>query len=591
MQKKSLNEKEILLVLVCKNKEEMQSQVQLVEQSRLLVPNGWNFKAVSIVKTKNLAAAFNDLQKSSDAKYKIFLTEPIAWIDRSILINSVNAFFVTPKTGMIGLFGSEMPLDGDYTKARVFYGVYSCSDGSGGIKNYYGKDALYLQPVHMIDSGFFATSEDLPWDEKVGEDFLLAAQCCNFRSKGYDVGIPYQENQWVSFTSDARVYNPHADSKSYERQLKHFQTLYTKKYQPLVSVLIPAYNQPKFFKEALDSILNQTYKNIEIVIGDDSTNEDIKNLMKPYLKKYSNIKYNYHEGKSYGGARNMLSLLNDCSGEYVNYLLHDDLFYPEKLSRMMDYYVRDLENTIGIVTSARNLVDENSNFMKRKNPWHPHNDAVMSGREVGRKILFTLANFLGELSTVLFKKNDVPFKDPKSGERVFAIGCYCGIGGTVYGDLDAWLEILRKGKSCVFIHDVLSAFRQHAAQNTFNPYTRTHLPLDALGLCTISWLNNLFFNNIEEYKYCCNKWTTMAGMWFIPFQDSDSEDLKALKNTLLKMQDTTREGDYDKILDASINFILERLPKDNNPLTPLIRKNEKTGRWEKANDGLTPCYT
>ena len=583
MAKKSLDERKILLVVVYKSKEELQSQSQLFEKTQLKFPSGWNLQFISVIKNKNLAATFNNIQKTNDAKYKFYLTAPAVWIDPLIISNAINGFFIEPKTAMIGLFGSEMPISGDYTKAKNFYGMYCCKDENGNIKSYQGKDALYFQSAHMLDFSFFATNEDLPWDEKVGEDFIMAAQCCNFRSRGYVIGVPHQENRWVVFANNESTYNAKLNAK----ELEQFQTLYAKKFQPLVSVLIPAYNQPKFCQEALDSILAQTYKNIEILIGDDSTNEEVKKMVKPYLKKYPNIKYFYHNGKPYGGGKNMFSLLNACTGEYVNFLLHDDLFYPEKIYKMMEYFIRDLENNICLITSARDLVDENSKLIKRKNPWHPHADRIMNGIDIGRKVLFTLANFLGELSTVLFKKEDVAFRDMNTGKKCYAIGNYCGISGTVYGDLDTWLQILKSGKDCVFMHECLSAFRQHAAQNTFNPFTRTHLPLDALGFCTISWLNNIFFRNVEEYKYCCHKWITMAAMWLMPFSDADTEEVKHFKNWIIQLRGICQTGDYAKILDGSIRFLLERLP-ENNPLRPLIRKNEQTGLWEKASDELEP---
>ncbi len=583
MAKKSLDERKILLMLVCKNKDEFQAQSQFLDKAQLRIPDGWTLQAAPIIKSKNLAAALNNVQKNSDAKYKIYLTAPAVWIDPMIIINTVNAFFIEPKTAMVGLFGSEMPIDGDYTQAKNFYGMYCYQDGNT-TRVSQGKDALYFQKTHMLDGGYFATSEDLPWDEKVGEDFLIAAQCCNFRSRGYVVGVAHQENQWIVYANDEKIYNAKPAENNYAKQLEQFRNLYTKKFQPLVSVLIPSYNQPKFCQEALDSILAQSYKNIEILIGDDSTNTDVKNMVKPYLKKYPNIKFFYHEGKSYGAGKNMMSLLNACSGEYVNFLLHDDLFYPEKIYKMMEYYVRDLEDNICLVSSARDLIDENSKFIKRKNPWHPHADRIMNGIDVGRKVLFTLANFLGELSTILFKKKDVAFRDNK-GNKVYEIGNYCGITGTVYGDLDTWLQILKSGKDCVFMHECLSAFRQHAAQNTFNPRTRTHLPLDALGFCTISWLNNAFFRNIDEYKYCCNKWITMSAMWLTPITDADTEEIKHFKNWIINLREICMSGDYAKILDGSIRFLLERLP-ENNPLMPLIKKNERTGLWEKINSPL-----
>ena len=60
---------------------------------------------------------------------------------------------------------------------------------------------------------------------------------------------------------------------------------------PLVSILIPAYNQVQHLENALISALNQTYTNIEIIICDDSTTDDVEKLINHYLQKYKNIKY------------------------------------------------------------------------------------------------------------------------------------------------------------------------------------------------------------------------------------------------------------------------------------------------------------
>ena len=60
---------------------------------------------------------------------------------------------------------------------------------------------------------------------------------------------------------------------------------------PLVSVLIPTYNRPHYFEEALCSVLEQTYPNIEIIVGDDSTNDETEKVLQKYLCDHSNIIY------------------------------------------------------------------------------------------------------------------------------------------------------------------------------------------------------------------------------------------------------------------------------------------------------------
>lgn len=575
MVKKKLDERQILLVLVCEDKPQFERQLEILRSVNLETPQGFTFSAYPVIGSKNLSASFNEVQKKNNAKYKIFITSPIAKIEKSFVIKTFEAFYTEPKTAMVGLLGSEMPISGDYTQAKNFYGLYTYKDANGEIQNYLGNDPLYYQSVHILENGFFATNQDIAWDEKIGNDFAVVAHCLNFRAKGYDVGVFYQESPMIIFERDECDYNLKPNTEDYNKQLEKFGTFYFKKFQPLVSILIPTYNQPEFCRQALESALVQTYKNTEILIGDDSTNEDTKKIIRPYLKKHSNLKYFYHDGKiPRGGGPNMHFILNRSNGEYINYLLHDDLFHPEKIFKMMNYFVQDLEGQIGLVTSARDLIDENNRFLFRRNPWQPHHDTIIKGEDVGRRLLFILANFIGELTTALFKKKSV-----RKSDGNFATGNFCDVYSASYGDMDTWLEIL-KGGDLVFMTESLSCFRKHAAQSTYNPNTRITLPLDALNFVTTAWLNNVFFRSDEEYYYCLDKWPIMADRWFTPIKDDDEEIIKKRKKWIIKLREIFVKGNYDKMTDAAISYLLEHV-NGYRSVANLIRKNSRTLLWEK----------
>ncbi|MGR5978988.1 glycosyltransferase family 2 protein [Bacillus cereus] len=87
---------------------------------------------------------------------------------------------------------------------------------------------------------------------------------------------------------------------------------------PLVSILIPTYNRPTYFEITLESAINQTYKNIEIIVTDDSTNNETYNCIQPYLKKYNNIFY-YKNSTVIGGPHNFINAYEKSNGEYVNF--------------------------------------------------------------------------------------------------------------------------------------------------------------------------------------------------------------------------------------------------------------------------------
>ncbi len=112
---------------------------------------------------------------------------------------------------------------------------------------------------------------------------------------------------------------------------------------PLVSILIPTYNRPYYLKLALDSALAQTYSNIEIIIGDDSTNAETETLLRQhYLPNYNNIIYIRNQS-TLGQFHNDLMLLEYARGNYINFLMDDDLFHPHKIQRMMHYFSQDVK--------------------------------------------------------------------------------------------------------------------------------------------------------------------------------------------------------------------------------------------------------
>jgi glycosyltransferase involved in cell wall biosynthesis len=106
---------------------------------------------------------------------------------------------------------------------------------------------------------------------------------------------------------------------------------------PLVSVIIPTYNQARLLKRTVESVLNQTYPNIEVVVVDDGstdgTSEVIDNIIKDLRFKNKKIIYIRQENKGGTSARNTGFMAS--KGEYINFLDHDDLFFPEKIEKQL----------------------------------------------------------------------------------------------------------------------------------------------------------------------------------------------------------------------------------------------------------------
>jgi len=104
---------------------------------------------------------------------------------------------------------------------------------------------------------------------------------------------------------------------------------------PLVSVIIPCFNAEKWVGEAIESCLNQSYKNIEIIVVDDGSNDESLEVVEMYKDKVSIIRQD-HRGVC--EARNKGTLL--ARGVFIQYLDADDYLFPEKIARQVEVMSR-----------------------------------------------------------------------------------------------------------------------------------------------------------------------------------------------------------------------------------------------------------
>ncbi len=102
---------------------------------------------------------------------------------------------------------------------------------------------------------------------------------------------------------------------------------------PLVSILIPLYNSEKYISETIQSCLNQTYKNTEIIIVDDGSVDNSLSIAKNFTKTYKNIYVFSQKNQGAPAARNKAFELS--KGEYIQYLDADDLLSENKIEEQL----------------------------------------------------------------------------------------------------------------------------------------------------------------------------------------------------------------------------------------------------------------
>ena len=126
-----------------------------------------------------------------------------------------------------------------------------------------------------------------------------------------------------------------------------------------IDVLMATYNGEKFVKEQIESILNQTYKNIRLIISDDCSKDNTVSILKEYEKKDNRVKI-YLQPENLGVVKNIEFLLNKVQSNLFMLSDQDDVWLPEKIEKSVETLKKE---DADLVFGDLEVVDENLNII------------------------------------------------------------------------------------------------------------------------------------------------------------------------------------------------------------------------------------
>lgn len=186
---------------------------------------------------------------------------------------------------------------------------------------------------------------------------------------------------------------------------------------PLISIITPTYNRSYYLSGAIDSVLDQTYGNFELIIVDDGSTDDTGTLVEPYLSD-QRIKYFYQSNQGQSVARN--KGISESNGEFICFLDSDNSWLPNKLERSLKEFW-SFPNA-DIVYGDSILIDENS-------------------AEIGRG---TMKRYSGRITHHLLKDNIVSMNTTMTRRKCFdEMGCF-NESDRVAEDYELWLRFSTK---------------------------------------------------------------------------------------------------------------------------------------------------
>ena len=249
---------------------------------------------------------------------------------------------------------------------------------------------------------------------------------------------------------------------------------------PKVSIIIPVYNGSNFLREAIDSALAQTYKNIEVIVVNDGSNDD--GATEKIAKSYG-AKIRYYK-KENGGVATALNLgIKKMTGEYFSWLSHDDMYYPEKVEKQIAYLNKLKDKKVVLYANYSILVDDKITPVV-------HNHEMLL-----RKKKYSLLRGCVNGITMLIPKTILD----ETG--IFNTNLRCT------QDYDYWRRIQKKYE---FVHmeDVLSVTRIHSSQESISLTAKTEgneLWIDMIKCLAddekISYENTLYNFYFEMVKF------------------------------------------------------------------------------------------
>jgi glycosyltransferase involved in cell wall biosynthesis len=209
-----------------------------------------------------------------------------------------------------------------------------------------------------------------------------------------------------------------------------------------VSVIIPTYNCAQYIVQGIESVLNQTYKDIEILVIDDGSSDNTKELLQPYMEK-GFVRYFYQKNKGPSAARNRGIM--EAEGEYLAFLDADDLWKEEKLGKSINF----MENYgfDWICTSMIRITPKGEEIIKRI----PEDSWVLNSQTKEIK----------QLKNGLFFFSDIPVHTPTI---VVKKKCFEKVGifdesFLIGEDTDLWLRFEEEGLKGGYLDEPLTIYR------------------------------------------------------------------------------------------------------------------------------------
>ncbi|MBZ0177883.1 MAG: glycosyltransferase [Melioribacteraceae bacterium] len=168
-----------------------------------------------------------------------------------------------------------------------------------------------------------------------------------------------------------------------------------KNLEPVVSVILPSYNRKKLLERAINSVINQTIKEWELIIVDDGSSDKTFDLVKSYQNQFENIRYLRHSNRKLPLSLNV-GIQASC-GKYLTFLGSDDEFTKDHLRQRVEFLRNNPEVDLlhgGVEVIGDPYVKDKNDLSKKIHL----NECVIGGTFFGKRDLFNIENGFNDVA-------------------------------------------------------------------------------------------------------------------------------------------------------------------------------------------------
>ena len=243
--------------------------------------------------------------------------------------------------------------------------------------------------------------------------------------------------------------------------------------QPLVTVYMPTYNRLDLLQRAVESVLNQGYRNIELIVVDDNSTDATHEYLARMTEEDSRFRYFINE-KNSGACVSRNKAIFSASGEFITGLDDDDYFLPNRICNFIKAWYSKQHECIALYTNSY-IKKGTEDFIKTKRVSSCNSQHLISNNWIGNQV-FTKTEFLQNIGG--FDKELPAWQDIECWYRLLntygSHACLCLLGGPNYViDISHPHERITTKK----IHLIIEAFKYFSDKHELNSKSRYVLEL------------------------------------------------------------------------------------------------------------------